>query len=154
MGKRIIHCGKQGNGLSAKLANNYLLAISNIATAEAMNLGAKLGVEPEILAQVINSGTGRCWASEVNNPVPGVVKSSPASRKYLGGFSVKLMNKDLRLATGAAREAGASLVLSDQASRVYSALESEELYQSKDFSVVYELLHMGRLGADSSSCKL
>jgi 3-hydroxyisobutyrate dehydrogenase len=154
MGERIIHCGKQGNGLSAKLSNNYLLAISNIATAEAMNLGVKSGLEPEVLAQIINSGTGRCWASEVNNPVPGVVKSAPASRKYAGGFSISLMNKDLRLATAAAGEVGAQLLLSGQASKAYSVLENDEVYRAKDFSVIYELLNSGWLDAGRETPKL
>lgn len=39
MGKRVVHLGPQTSGLKGKLANNYLLALTNIATAEAMNLG-------------------------------------------------------------------------------------------------------------------
>jgi 3-hydroxyisobutyrate dehydrogenase-like beta-hydroxyacid dehydrogenase len=39
MGKKVLCLGQPGAGLSAKLANNYLLAISSIATAEVMNLG-------------------------------------------------------------------------------------------------------------------
>ena len=43
MGKKVWHMGPQGAGLSGKLANNYALAINNIAAAEAMNLGIKVG---------------------------------------------------------------------------------------------------------------
>lgn len=138
MGRRVLHLGEQGAGLSGKLANNYLLAISNIATAEAMNLGIKWGLDPKVLGEMINMSTGRCWSSEVNNPVPGVVENSPASRGYEGGFGVSLMKKDLKLAIAAAQEAGARLELSEKAREVYEATENE--YAGKDFSVVYRWL--------------
>jgi 3-hydroxyisobutyrate dehydrogenase len=140
MGKRVLHCGAQGAGLSAKLANNYLLAIENIATAEAMNLGVKWGLDPKVLANVINVSTGKCWPSEVNNPVPGVVEAAPASRDYAGGFGIGLMRKDLRLAILAAKEAGAELPLADKASEVYETAEAEERCKGRDFSVVYRWL--------------
>jgi len=140
MGKRILHCGEQGAGLAGKLANNYLLAINNIATAEAMNFGIKLGLEPKILANVINISTGKCWPSEVNNPVPGVVEGAPAERDYSGGFGVTLMKKDLGLALVAAQEADAKLELGPKAQEVYEAVARDEQYVGKDFSVVYRYL--------------
>lgn len=140
MGKRVLHCGAQGTGLSAKLANNYLLAIENIATAEAMNLGVRWGLDPKVLANVINVSTGKCWPSEVNNPVPGVVETAPASRDYAGGFGIGLMRKDLKLAMLAAKEADAKLTLADKASEVYEQAEGEERCKGRDFSVVYRWL--------------
>lgn len=140
MGKRVLHCGVQGTGLSAKLANNYLLAINNIATAEAMNLGIRWGLDPKTLANIINVSTGRCWPSEVNNPVKGVVEGSPASRDYSGGFGVSLMKKDLGLAIVAAREADAKLELGARAQEVYAKAEQDDGCKGRDFSVVYRLL--------------
>lgn len=140
MGKTVMHCGEQGTGLSAKLANNYLLAINNIATAEAMNLGMRWGLDPKVLAGVINVSTGRCWPSEVNNPVKGVVERAPASRGYAGGFGISLMAKDLRLAVVAAEEAGARLQLADSAKGLYEAAEQDERCRGRDFSVVYRYL--------------
>lgn len=49
MGKRVIHLGDQGSGLCGKLANNYLLALNNIATAEAMSMGIRWGLDPKAL---------------------------------------------------------------------------------------------------------
>lgn len=138
MGKRVLHCGEQGAGLSGKLANNYLLAINNIATAEAMNLGIRWGLDPKVLANLINVSTGKCWPSEINNPVPGVVEGAPASRDYGGGFGVSLMKKDLKLALKAAEEAGARIELGERAEEVYEKTEKE--YKGKDFSVVYKYL--------------
>lgn len=140
MGKKVIHCGAQGAGLSAKLANNYLLAINNIATAEAMNLGMKWGLDPKVLGNLINISTGRCWPSEINNPVKGVVEGSPASRDYSGGFGISLMKKDLGLAIKAAEEAGARLELGGKAREVYEEAEKRDDCKGRDFSVVYRYL--------------
>lgn len=138
MGKQVWHLGDQGAGLSGKLANNYALAVNNIAAAEAMNLGIKWGLRPTALANLINSSTGRSWPSEVNNPVPGVIETSPASRDYEGGFGISLMKKDLRLAMTAALEADARLELAEKARDVYDAAEKE--HGGKDFSVVYRYI--------------
>jgi 3-hydroxyisobutyrate dehydrogenase len=138
MGKKAWHMGPPGTGVSAKLANNYILAINNIATAEAMNLGMRWGLDPKTFADMVNTSTGRCWPMEVNNPVPGVVATAPASRGYEGGFGVSLMNKDLRLALTAAKESGTPLALGDQARGVYNSVEEE--HRGKDFSVVYKWL--------------
>ncbi|TAQ86468.1 hypothetical protein B7494_g5207 [Chlorociboria aeruginascens] len=140
MGKSALHCGPQGAGLSGKLANNYLLAINNIATAEAMNLGIQWGLDPHILGQLINTSTGKCWPSEINNPVKGVVEGAPASRDYAGGFGISLMKKDLKLAIIAAEEAGARLELGSKAAEVYEETEKLENCKGKDFSVVYRYI--------------
>ena len=138
MGKKVHRMGEQSTGLSAKLANNYLLAISNIATAEAMNLGVKSGLDPHVLGELINGSSGRCWSSEVNNPVAGVSKGAPAERGYEGGFSLELMEKDLKLAVETAKEKGILLELAEQAEAVYEHVKATEA--GKDFSVVYKWL--------------
>lgn len=138
MGKNIVHCGGSGNGQVAKVANNMLLGISMIATAEAMNLGVALGMDPKILAGVINTSSGRCWSSEVYNPYPGVVETAPASRGYSGGFGTDLMLKDLGLATEAAKGVKQPIVLGAVAQQMY------QLFSSKgngnlDFSAIIKL---------------
>lgn len=138
MGKKVWYMGPQGAGLSGKLANNYALAINNIGAAEAMNLGISWGLDPKALADLMNSATGKSWPSEINNPVPGVKDTAPASRDYEGGFGVSLMKKDLKLAIAAAKEAGARLELAEKAQQVYE--ETEKQYKGKDFSVVYRWL--------------
>ncbi|KAF3907567.1 hypothetical protein AA313_de0203339 [Arthrobotrys entomopaga] len=142
MGKRVIHMGKPGTGIVGKLANNYLLAINNLATAEAMNFGIKLGLEAKTLANLINCSTGRCWPSEVNNPVPGVIEGAPAGRGYQGGFGVSLMTKDLKLAIAAAELADAKLVLAGAARQLYDEAEVHDECRGKDFSVVYKYLQI------------
>lgn len=111
MGKNVVRCGATGTGQVAKLCNNLLLGISMIGVAEAMSLGAALGIDAQVLAGIINTSTGRCWSAEVCNPVPGVVAQAPASRDYRNGFGVDLMLKDLGLAVDAARSARLALPL-------------------------------------------
>ena len=102
MGKRVVHCGPSGAGLAAKICNNLVLGVQQIVVGEAMLLGQNLGLEPAVLAQVINNSTGACWASSVNNPVRGALpadKEPPCTKDYEGGFATSLMLK-VRVASG------------------------------------------------------
>ena len=140
MGKRTVHLGPQSSGLKGKLANNYLLALNNIATAEAMHMGVKWGLDPKTLADMINTATGKCWPSEVNNPVPGVVEGAPAGKDYQGGFGTALMLKDLNLALKAAAESDIVPRLGPYAKDMYAATTADERCKDRDFSVVYRYL--------------
>ncbi|KAK4494553.1 hypothetical protein PRZ48_013909 [Zasmidium cellare] len=137
MGKRVVHLGPQTSGLKGKLANNYLLALTNIATCEAMNMGVTWGLDAKALADMINTATGKCWPSEVNNPVPGVIPTAPASNNYEGGFGTSLMLKDLKLAMQAAAEKGIIPELGIFAKDIYQAVENDPELKGRDFSVVY-----------------
>lgn len=138
MGKNIVHCGGSGNGQAAKVANNMLLGISMIATAEAMSLGVALGVDPQVLAGIINTSSGRCWSSEIYNPYPGVVKTAPASRGYTGGFGVDLMLKDLGLAIEAAKQSQQTVALGQLAQQLYQSF-SNAGHGKLDFSAIINL---------------
>ena len=140
MGARVMHLGPPTSGLKGKLANNYLLAINNIATAEAMNMGVRWGLDPTTLAGMINSATGRCWPSEINNPVPGVTPGAPAGKGYEGGFGSALMLKDLTLALKAASEADIVPRLGPHAKDIYQAVEGDQALKGKDFSIVYKYI--------------
>ena len=113
MGQRTIACGGAGAGSAVKLCNNLALAAQMIGICEAMNLGESLGVDPVVLADVMNTSTAKSWSCEVNNPHPDVAMAkggmTPSARDYQGGFGTKLMLKDLSLALNAGTEAGAKL---------------------------------------------
>lgn len=138
MGKNIVHCGPSGNGQVAKVANNMLLAISMIGTAEAMNLGVSLGMDPKVLAGIINTSSGRCWSSDTYNPFPGVMENVPASRSYTGGFGSDLMLKDLGLATEAAKQARQPVMLGAVAQQLYQTFSSQG-HGGLDFSAIIKL---------------
>ncbi len=137
-GKSTGHCGQVGNGRGAKGASNMLLAISMIGVAEAMNLGVALGMEPEVLAQIINTSSGRCWSSDTNNPYPGVLEGVPASRGYEGGFGSALMLKDLGLAMDAAGQAQQPVMLGALAKQLYQQLCNLG-HEHLDFSAIMKL---------------
>jgi len=143
MGKNIVHCGGPGNGQVAKVCNNLLLGISMIGVSEAMNLGVKLGMDPKVLAGIINTSSGRCWSSDTYNPVPGVIPTVPASNGYKGGFASDLMAKDLYLAVSAANSIKQPLPLGGNAHQFYN-LVSQKGLGGYDFSVVYKLLSEGQ----------
>lgn len=138
MGKNIVHCGDTGNGQVAKVANNMLLGISMIGVAEAMALGVSLGMDAKVLAGIINTSSGRCWASEINNPFPGVLENAPASRGYSGGFGTDLMLKDLGLASEAAKQMRQPVILGALAQQLYQAF-SLQGNGGLDFSAIINL---------------
>lgn len=78
-----------------ELFPQLILGVQQIVVGEAMLLGQKLGLEPAVLASVINSSTGACWSSSVNNPVPSALpdKAPPCEKNYEGGFATALMLK-------------------------------------------------------------
>jgi 3-hydroxyisobutyrate dehydrogenase len=138
MGKNIVHCGDVGTGQVAKICNNMLLGISMIGVAEAMNLGVALGIDPKVLAGIINTSSGRCWSSDTYNPWPGVMENAPSSRGYTGGFGTDLMLKDMGLATDAAKQVKQSVVLGGVAQQLYQMLSAQG-EGGKDFSAVINL---------------
>lgn len=137
MGKNIIHCGPSGSGEIAKICNNLLLGISMVGVSEAMNLGIRLGMDPKLLASVINTSSGRCWSSEVYNPVPDVLENVPSSNGYQGGFLSKLLLKDLTLAQGAAERTGTYTPLGKITLEIYKSL-CKSGKENLDFSIVYD----------------
>jgi 3-hydroxyisobutyrate dehydrogenase len=140
MGKNIVLCGDAGTGQVAKICNNMLLGISMIGVAEAMNLGAALGIDPKILAGIINTSSGRCWSSDTYNPYPGVMDNVPAARGYTGGFGTDLMLKDLGLATDAAKLAKQPVAMGAMAQQLYQ-LWSSQGGGAQDFSAIINLLN-------------
>lgn len=57
----------------------------------------RLGLDPKLLAKILNMSSGRCWSSDTYNPVPGVMEGVPASNNYQGGFGTTLMAKVIAL---------------------------------------------------------
>ena len=146
MGKNIVHCGPAGMGIVAKLSNNLALASQMIGICEAMILGTSLGIDPNVLANVMNTSTAKCWSCEVNNPHPDVaaVTGSAASKGYEGGFGSSLMLKDIGLAVQAGDSAKVALPVGSLAKELYQLVESTG-NGKKDFGIMLEFLR-GNLG--------
>ncbi|OBS80073.1 hypothetical protein A6R68_21725, partial [Neotoma lepida] len=160
MGSNVMYCGAVGTGQSAKICNNMLLAISMIGTAEAMNLGIRSGLDPKLLAKILNMSSGRCWSSDTYNPVPGVMDGVPSSNNYQGGFGTTLMAKpsskmrfptslnvlppacliqDLGLAQDSATSTKSPILLGSLAHQIYRMMCAKG-YSKKDFSSVFQYL--------------
>lgn len=138
MAGKIIHCGDSGAGQAAKLCNNMLLAVQQIAVGEAFVLAEKLGLSAQSLFDVITGATGNCWAIHTNCPVPGPVPTSPANNDFKPGFATALMNKDLGLAMAAVASTAASAPLGSHAAQIYAAFA--EQHADLDFSAVIQTL--------------
>ncbi|KAA8966138.1 3-hydroxyisobutyrate dehydrogenase [Mycobacterium sp.] len=138
MAGKIIHCGAAGAGQAAKVCNNMVLAVQQIAVGEAFVLAERLGLSAQSLFDVITGSTGNCWAVHTNCPVPGPVPTSPANHDFKPGFATALMNKDLGLAMAAVASTGASAPLGTHAAEIYArfAVDNGDL----DFSAVIEML--------------
>jgi 3-hydroxyisobutyrate dehydrogenase len=138
MAGKIIHCGASGAGQAAKVCNNMVLAVQQIAVGEAFVLAEKLGLSAQSLFDVITGATGNCWAVHTNCPVPGPVPTSPANNEFKPGFATALMNKDLGLAMAAVSSTGSAAPLGTHAAEIYSKFAAD--HADKDFSAVIELL--------------
>ncbi|MBS4728844.1 3-hydroxyisobutyrate dehydrogenase [Mycobacterium sp. SM1] len=135
---KIIHCGAAGAGQAAKLCNNMVLAVQQIAIGEAFVLAERLGLSAQSLFDVITGATGNCWAVHTNCPVPGPVPTSPANHDFKPGFATALMNKDLSLAMDAVAATGSAAPLGSHAAEIYARFAAE--HPDKDFSAVIEML--------------
>ena len=105
--ENVFLCGDVGAGTALKISNKYLSAITSLAASEALNIGTKMGLDPKLLTDVINTSGGQCWVTSKSNPVPGVHPNVPASRAYEGGFRIELCKKVLGMGSQLAETVGA-----------------------------------------------
>jgi 3-hydroxyisobutyrate dehydrogenase len=139
MGRNIFHAGPAGAGQVAKGCNNMLLAIHMIGTCEALEMGARNGLDPKVLSEIMLASSGRNWSLEVYNPYPGVMDGVPASNEYKPGFMVDLMVKDLGLAMDIAGQAGVDNQMGQLARKLYEAHQAGG-NGPRDFSSILERL--------------
>ena len=138
MAGKIIHCGAAGAGQAAKVCNNMVLAVQQIAIGEAFVLAEKLGLSAQSLFDVITGATGNCWAVHTNCPVPGPMPTSPANHDFTPGFATALMNKDLGLAMDVVNSTGSVAPLGSHAADIYAKFATTNA--DKDFSAIIETL--------------
>jgi 3-hydroxyisobutyrate dehydrogenase-like beta-hydroxyacid dehydrogenase len=90
-GKDVVYMGKTGSGQLAKLINQLLFNVNLAALAEVLPLAVKLGLDPERMEQVINTGTGQSFASR--HFVPGILENH-----FDRGYSLEAAFKDMQSA--------------------------------------------------------
>lgn len=151
MGKNIFACGSSpGSGLAAKLANNYCLAVTNLAVCDSFQLAKVFGLDLKKYAEIVAVSTGKSWASVDNCPIPGVYPEAqlPADVNYAGGFVTKLTRKDLGIAMDCAESYQRPLFLGETAKHWYDKACERDDMANRDLSVLFEYLGQIEKGAD------
>ncbi|GHS19627.1 3-hydroxy acid dehydrogenase [Helicobacter pylori] len=134
LGSQIFYLGKIGQGTGAKLSINSLLAQMGVAYSEALLLAKHLGVDAESFLQIIGQ-------SGMNSPLFQAKKGMWLQDSYPAAFSLKLMLKDIRLASNEAGEA-IKLPFLFKAQELYSQAEKSGL-GALDMAAVYHYLEKG-----------
>jgi 3-hydroxyisobutyrate dehydrogenase len=138
--KQWFYMGPSGSGVAMKLVVNTLLGVGMQAIAEAVTLGASLGLPRDLLFETLAK-------TAVVSPVQAGKLASTKRRDYTPQFPIRLMKKDFGLALSAATRAGLSLPTTEAAAAV-NALEAA-IGGEEDFSAVVRRME-GQAGAQSS----
>ncbi len=133
MGKPIL-CGASGAGQIVKACNQILVAVTLVGMGEALVLGAKAGVDPEIVVKVLSGGLARCGVLE--NRGLRVTR-----RDFAPGFKSRLHYKDLNIIREAGRAFGCSLPASALAHELFGAMQVNG-WGELDHSAVVRVIEM------------
>ena len=104
---------KPGAAQVLKLTNNILSAVSLAATAEAIVMGAKGGLDPEVMLSAINAGSGRNSATESKFPI------SVLDRSFDYGAEMHILMKDIDLAIAQGEDLGVPMWVCQAARLVF-----------------------------------
>ena len=103
------HVGPAGAGHALKALNNLMSATHLWITSEALLIGKEFGLDPSVMLDAVNGSSGRSGSTE--NKWPNFV----VPRTFNSGFGLRLMLKDMRIATDLARELGLPSTLGEAA---------------------------------------
>jgi 3-hydroxyisobutyrate dehydrogenase len=92
MGNRFFETGRLGSAHAMKGLNNYVAAAGLAAAAEALIAGKRFGLDPAHMLEIMNTSSGRNFATET------VLKSDVVTGSFAAGFAVALMAKDIKIA--------------------------------------------------------
>jgi 3-hydroxyisobutyrate dehydrogenase len=125
MGSRIYATGPLGSGQAMKSLNNFVSAIGLVATCEAVVIGRRFGLDPQVVAEVLNGSTGK------NNTTEHKLRQFILSGTFASGFSLDLMVKDLGIAASVAHHTGTGTLLADRCVERWKAAQ-QQLGQGRD----------------------
>ena len=112
LGKSAVLCGPNGAGQTVKACNQVLVAVTIAGVSEALTLGAKAGVDPAKIVQVLGGGLARCGVLE--NRGQRMVQGD-----FEPGFRVNLVLKDIGLALGLGKEYSVPMPISASVEQRY-----------------------------------
>jgi 3-hydroxyisobutyrate dehydrogenase len=120
LGRPPVRVGGLGCGHAAKALNNYVAAACFTASCEALLIGAGFGLDPATVIEAINGSTGRNFNTE------HTIGAQVLSRDFATGFSLRLMSKDIGLATALAQATNTEAPICALIAQLWSeALDSE-----------------------------
>jgi 3-hydroxyisobutyrate dehydrogenase len=132
MGKKIIHMGDNGKGLSAKLAQNMNIVFIYEGLCESLTLARKLGVPPEKMFELIGASMIHSGVAEYKQPFI-------LNHDYSPNFPLRLMHKDIHLMLDAAKENGVDLPGLTKIDEIYEEA-SRDGFDDLDYAITITLL--------------
>jgi 3-hydroxyisobutyrate dehydrogenase-like beta-hydroxyacid dehydrogenase len=107
---------KPGSAQTMKVANNFLSATAVVATSEAVVMGVKSGLDPNVMIEVINAGSGMNTASRDKFP------RAILPRSFDYGFATGMMLKDVRLCLEEMKSLGLSMEVAEAVGRLWEVV--------------------------------
>ena len=128
------HVGPLAAGHAMKALNNYVSAAGLLASMQALATAESFGISADRFTSVINESTGR------NNTTEVKMMSFIASRRYDSGFFLRLMAKDVTIASELINNAGFDAPITPALNR-YLATALDRLGQDADHTGLYEMVN-------------
>ena len=142
----VFYIGKFGQGTKMKIAANLLVAIHNVATAEALTLAISSGLDAEMFCEVIASGAGNSKIFELRSPLMAKGTYTPPTMK------LATWEKDMAIIKQFTEEMGVSTPLFTATSPIYEAAIQQGLGDQDTaavFAVLQNMTGRGQPPADS-----
>ncbi|MFD4405199.1 NAD(P)-dependent oxidoreductase [Nocardia sp. NPDC058499] len=133
LGRPFLVATEPGAGQTMKLVNNLMAAATLAATAEVMVMGVKAGLDPTVMIDVLNAGSGATHASRDKFP------RSVLPRTFDFGFAAGLMTKDVLLYLHEAAELGTPTELAEAVARRWEATTASQ-GSDADFTTIVKPL--------------
>jgi 2-hydroxymethylglutarate dehydrogenase len=135
----IFHVGGTGNGHIMKLLNNFVSSTCYLITTEAIVLGTKAGLEPQLINSVLNASSGRSYATEKRFP------DQVFSNKLTSGFSIRLMHKDVAMALDLAQQLMLPTPIGASTVQVYTRAMAEGLGEKDNIHLVEKMEQLAKV---------
>jgi 2-hydroxy-3-oxopropionate reductase len=119
LGKTITHCGPNGAGQTIKACNQAVVALVIEAVAEGLVLGAKAGVDPEVILQVLGGGLAQNRVMDLRGP-------TMIRHHFEPGGKAQFHRKDLGIALQLAREHNVALPMTALVDQLFTTLVANE----------------------------
>lgn len=133
IGSKIFYVGPLvGQGQVMKLTNNYLSAVALAASSEAVVLGVRAGLDPKVMVDIFNAGSGRNSATLDKFP------KAMLNRRFDLGFKTALMYKDVALCMSEADRLGVTMWIGANTKEIWKHAQ-ETLGADSDFSEIVRI---------------